>query len=150
MTPMFVRDGTALFVAKPGINAEETLRGPLSLEVYPPSPGSIGTGSLFLDDGESDSAARFVLDVTMREAGGQLRLDLERRIDSFAPRQRHFELRLPQHYRSIAVDGVQVELQPDVDGQTGRRSTRGSARVPLAALEIVCELSSRMPGTASR
>jgi alpha-glucosidase len=139
MTPMFVRDGTALFVAKPGRNAEETLGGPLSLEVYPPSPGSIGTGSLFLDDGESDSASRFVLDVTMREAQGQLRLGLESRVDSFAPKQRHLELRMPRAYRSVVVAGARAELQCGADASTDRRLAMASARIPLGAYEIVCE-----------
>jgi alpha-glucosidase len=139
MTPMFVRDGTALFVAEPGRNAEETLGGPLSLEVYPPSPGSIGAGSLFLDDGESDSALRFVLDVTMRDAEGSLRLGLQRRVDSFAPEQRHLELRVPRRYRSVVVDGTRFELRCEVDGPTGRRSQMAYARIPLAALDIVCE-----------
>ncbi|EFK95759.1 Alpha-glucosidase, family 31 of glycosyl hydrolase, partial [sediment metagenome] len=58
LTPIFMRDGTALFVAQAGRNAEETLRNPMSLEVYPPSPGTVGGGSLFLDDGESESGAR--------------------------------------------------------------------------------------------
>jgi hypothetical protein len=140
VTPMFVRDGTALFVAEPGRNAEETLGGPLSLEVYPPSSGSIGAGSLFLDDGESDSASRFVLDVIMRDAGRSLRLVLERRVDSFAPQQRYLELRVPQAYQSVVVDGVRVKLRCDADGPTGRPRSMASARVPLGTVEIVCEL----------
>jgi alpha-glucosidase len=139
MTPMFVRDGTALFVAEPGINAEETLRGPLSLEVYPPSPGSIGTGSLFLDDGESDCTSRFLLDVTMREAGSSLRLGLEQSINSFAPKQRYLDLRVPPTYRSVVVDGTRVEFECRVDEPPGRRSAMASARIPLAALDIECE-----------
>ena len=139
MTPIFIREGTALFVAEPGRNADETLRNPLSLEIYPPSSGAIGGGSLFLDHGESESASRFVLDVTVRDAGDVLRVGLERRVESFVPQQQYLELRLPPACRPVVADGVRVALQPGVDGAAGRRSAMGSARIPLTTREIVCE-----------
>jgi alpha-glucosidase len=153
MTPIFVRDGTALFVAAHGINSEETLGGPMTLEVYPPLPGSTGTGSLFLDDGESDSASRFILDVSMRDAGGELVLGFDRRVGSFVPKQQCLELRLRGAYRSVVVDGVRIALGPAVDGSTGRLSAMAAARITMAASEVVCErgdLRSQMPATPSR
>jgi alpha-glucosidase len=139
MTPIFIRDGTALFVAEPGRNADETLRGPLSLEVYPPGPGTAGGGSLFLDDGESELAARFILDVTLRAEAGALRIGLEQREGSFVPQQREFELRLPPRYRSVAVDGSGIALRASRAVAKGHGTAAASARVPMAAVTIVCE-----------
>jgi hypothetical protein len=139
MTPIFIRDGTALFVAEPGRNADETLRGPLSLEVYPPGPGPAGSGSLFLDDGESELAARFILDVTLRAEAGALRINLERREGSFVPQQREFELRLPPRYRSVAVDGSSIALRASQAAANGHGAASASARVPMAAVEVLCD-----------
>ncbi len=138
MTPIFVRDGTSLFVAEPGRNADETLRNPLSLEVYPPSPGMVGRGSLFLDDGESDHGARFVLDATVHAEASRLRIGLERRERSFAPSQREFEVVLPPSYRSMSIDGVAAGLRPSRTGLDGRGAESVTARVPLSATEILC------------
>jgi hypothetical protein len=139
MTPIYIRDGTALFVAEPGRNADETLRNPLSLELYPPSSEGVGGGSLFLDDGESDPAARFILDVTTRNEGGALRIDLQRRADSFAPQQRHLELKLPPTSGTVTVDGARVALRPAAGATDGGWGRIASARIPLGALEIVCD-----------
>jgi alpha-glucosidase len=137
LTPIFVREGMALWVAEPGRNAEETLRNPMSLEVYPPSPGGAGGGSLFVDDGESDRGARFVLDAALRRDGKALHIGLTRREQSFLPAQHDFELVLPTRYRAVSVDGKPVALRI-------RRCPAGqpwgatvSARVPLAETEIV-------------
>jgi hypothetical protein len=138
MTPIFVRDGTALFVAEPGRNADETLRNPLSLEVHPPSLGAVGSGSLFLDDGESDLGARFVLDVNVRAEESRLCIGLERREQSFVPRQREFEVVLPPGYRSLSIDGVAVGLRPSGTAVDGRGAASVKARVPLSATEILC------------
>jgi len=137
LTPMFVREGTALWVAEPGHNAEATLRNPMSLEVYPPSPGTVGGGSLFLDDGESDLAARFILDASLRLDGQALRISLSRREQSFMTSQHEFELVLPSSYRAVSVDGRSIELQ----GREARVNQRSGAcvfaRVSLAATEII-------------
>lgn len=138
MTPIFVRDGTALFVAEPGRNADETLRNALTLEVYPPSQGAVGCGSLFLDDGESDLRARFVLDATMHAEEGRLRIGLERLERSFAPPQREFQVVLPPSYRLVSIDGVAAGLRPTGTGADGRRAASVWARVPLSATEILC------------
>jgi alpha-glucosidase len=139
MTPIFIREGTALFVAEARRNAEETLRGPLSLEVYPPSTGAAGGGWLFLDDGESDQAARFILDVTCRAEERGLRIGFQRRASSFVPQQREFELILPPRYRSVAVDGASIALRSSRSAANGRGTAAVSARVPVTATEILCE-----------
>jgi alpha-glucosidase len=126
-TPIFIRDGTALFVAEPGRNAEETLRGPLALEVYPPAAGQEGGGSLFLDDGESDQAALFVLDAHLRSDGTTLLIELERRERSFVPAQREMELVLPSGFSTVSVDDEPVALPASA-----------SAWVPLRSSEIRC------------
>ena len=137
MTPIFVRDGTALWVAEPGRNAEETLRNPMSLEVLPPSHGTEGTGALFLDDGESDLAARFILDVSLRTCGQTLRIGLDRRDQSFLPAQHEFELVLPSSYRAVSVDGRSVDLRIAEARLNRQRGACVSARLPLAAMEII-------------
>lgn len=137
LTPIFIREGTALFVAEAGRNAEETLGNMLSLEVYPPSPGTVGCGSLFLDDGESDRAARFVLDAILRSDGQALRISLVRSEQSFVPAQRDFELVLPPCHRSVSIDGKRAELRLLAAGSNPQRGAAVSVRVPFDATEIV-------------
>ena len=139
MTPIFVRDGTALFVAEPGRNADETLLNPLSLEVYPPSKQAVGGGSLFLDDGESDTGERFILDVAMRHEGDELRIELRRSVESFVPRQCKFELRLPPRFHTIRVDGVGAELHHGAAAGVRSAATVSCAHIPVVASEITCE-----------
>ncbi len=138
MTPIFIREGTALFVADPRRNAEDTLLGPLALEVYPPSPGQSGGGTLFLDDGESDSAARFILDAKIRNEAGELGITLQSRSESFVPTQTDLELRLPASYRSLCLASLRLALQPMTDGvdDPGRWV---HARIPIRAAELRCE-----------
>jgi alpha-glucosidase len=138
-TPIFIRDGTALFVAEPGRNADETLCGPLSLEVYPPHPGAPGGGSLFLDDGESDLFARFILDVTMRHEGRGLRLGLRPSDQSFVPQQRDFVLRLPPGFHCVRVDGVRAELHRHASATSESPAALVCPHVPLGSCEVTCE-----------
>lgn len=138
MTPILVREGTALFVAEPGRNAEETLRNPIALEVYPPRAGAAGGGSLFLDDGESDSAARFILDATMRGDESAFRINLQRRAESFAPRQQDLELRLPPALGSLRLDGARIALSQGSVVADGRRLAMACTRLPLAARDLHC------------
>jgi alpha-glucosidase len=135
-TPIFIREGTALFVAEPGRNADETLRGPLSLEIYPPAPGATGSGTLFLDDGESDSGARFVLRATLRSDDGQGWARLERTAQEFPPVQGDLQLRLPTRCRSLWVDGSPVLLLQCARTTDGRTAPATCARIPLAAGEL--------------
>lgn len=137
-TPIFVRDGTGLFIAAPGRNADGTLRNPVALEVYPPGHGAEGGGSLFLDDGESDYEARFILDATLRHEAGALRIALRRRGESFAPTQADFELRLPANYRYVCVAGIRRALQPMSDG-AGEPAQWVHSRIPVDATELQCE-----------
>jgi alpha-glucosidase len=137
LTPIFVREGTALWVAEPGHNAEATLRNPMSLEVYPPSPGTVGGGSMVLDDGESDLTTRFILDASLRLDGQALRISLSRREQSFMPSQREFELVLPSGYRALSVDGRSVQLRSQDARVSPPRSTSVVDRVSLVATEII-------------
>jgi len=139
MTPVFIHAGTALFVADPGRNAEETLLSPLALEVYPPSPGQTGGGTLFLDDGESVHGARFLLEVALRNDGRALHIDLRRRVDSFVPRQRELELRLPPAYRSSVIGRERVALRSGMAMVEGGSRPISSACIPLDTTEIACE-----------
>jgi alpha-glucosidase len=138
-TPMFVRAGAALFVAEPGRNAGETLRAPLALEITVPPPGTIGRGSLFLDDGDSDAAARFVLDVEVEEVDGRLRVRFERTVGQFEPVQRDLELRAPPGYAAAVVDGVRRELARRELAGEDRSAVLGVTRVPLDAGEVWVE-----------
>ncbi len=138
-TPLFVRGGAALFLAEPRRNAEETLRAPLSLEVSAPPPGERGTGSLFLDDGESAARGRFVLDAGVEDLGGRLRVSFERRDTSFTPSQADLELRAPRAFTAAVVDGVRVPLTERRLDDAQRACTVQAARVSLGAREIVLE-----------
>lgn len=139
LTPIFIREGTALFVAEPGRNADETLRNPISLELYPPSPGVAGGGSLFLDDGETVAADRFILDVRTQQEDGVLRVACERTAGGFEPVQRDLELRVPDRYRVAIVDGIRCDLRRRALLDEDRPVNVATAQVPLTAREIVVE-----------
>jgi alpha-glucosidase len=138
-TPVFVRAGSALFVAEPGRNAQATLSGQLAVEVVPPESGSAGRGSLFLDDGESDAPARFLLDATVDWAGRALQVRFECREFSFVPEQRELELRVPATFRLARVEGRRVELRKLVPFGEGRDAARVGLRVPLGTRVVTFE-----------
>jgi len=137
MTPIFVREGTALFVAEPGRNADDTLRGPIALELYPPSAGTAGGGSLFLDDGESDPVARFVLDVTLGTDAQTLHIGLDRRVHTYVPVQRAIEVILPPPYRRLTVDGEPVAVRPSGGATAARPGAPLTAQLSLHAKEAI-------------
>jgi alpha-glucosidase len=136
-TPLFARAGAALFLAEPARNAEETLRGSLALEVTAPPPGAVGHGSLFLDDGESAAGARFILDVAVENDPRGLRVRLTRTADGFLPAQRDLELRTPGGYSTVCVDGEHRELTRLGLAPEDRSTVVMTARVPLAARELL-------------
>jgi alpha-glucosidase len=136
-TPMFVLAGTALFLTEPGRNAEETLRGPLALEITVPARGTVGRGSLFLDDGESAGGARFILDVSVEEIDGRLRLLFERADESFDPVQADLEIRVPRRYTSAIVDGEHRALDVCELAHEDRTAVMSAARIPLSAREVL-------------
>jgi alpha-glucosidase (family GH31 glycosyl hydrolase) len=139
MTPLFVRAGKALFLAEPGRNAEDTLRAPIALEVHPPLRGDVGRGSLFLDDGESASGERFVLDVSVERLDGRLRVGFDRKEGSFVPVQGDLELRVPRGYRSATVDGERRDLEIRDLAREDRTAIMLATRVPLDACEVILE-----------
>lgn len=139
MTPLFVRAGKALFLAEPGRNAEDTLRAPITLEVHPPLRGDVGRGSLFLDDGESASGERFVLDVSVERLDGRLRVGFDRKEGSFVPVQGDLELRVPRGYRSATVDGERRDLEIRDLAREDRTAIMLATRVPLDACEVILE-----------
>jgi len=134
-TPMFVRGGTALFLAEPRRNAPETLRAPLAVEIYPAEPGLCGRGSLFLDDGESTGARRMVLEAAFQASDDGVRLRLERIIDHFSPAQARLEFRLPSQFNSVVADGVPGPLQPHSLESEGRTARVASIELPLETRE---------------
>jgi alpha-glucosidase len=140
-TPLFVRTGFALFLADPGPNAEETLRAPLALEITPPLAGSVGGGSLFLDDGTSANGPRFLLDVRVEAFGDRMRLQFRKSPGGFVPHQRDFELRLPLGYAGAIVDGTPCELVARELDSEDRSATWLTVRVPIDAREATVALA---------
>ena len=136
-TPIFVRAGAAVFLARHGRNAEETLRGPLILEVTAPSRGSVGRGSLFLDDGWSATDERFVLDALVEEDSEGLCLRLIRRADTFRPAQNDIELRVPECYATAAIDGEVRALVRRELSHEDRSAVVMTARIPLSARTVL-------------
>jgi alpha-glucosidase len=139
IAPLFVRAGKALFLAEPARNAEDTLRAPLALEVHPPPGGSVGRGSLFLDDGESASGERFVLDVSVERVDGRLRVGFHCTADRFVPVQRDLELRVPRGYTSATVAGARRGLEVRELAGEDRAAIMLATRVPLDAREVILE-----------
>jgi hypothetical protein len=132
-----VRGGAALFLAGPARNAEDTLRGSLALEITPPPPAAVGHGSLFLDDGESAAGARFMLDVAVEDEPRGLRARMTRTVDAYLPVQHDFELRAPDGYSSVFVDGERRELARLRLAAEDRSAVVMTTRVPLAARELL-------------
>ena len=131
-TPVFVRSGAAIFLAEPRRNAEETLRAPLALEVTLPAAGQGGCGSLFLDDGESASGRRFLLDVTVcADAAGHLSLASRHVAAGFVPSQRHVELRAPAGCRAVSWQDRRIELRDRSLRLEDRARIVATAQVPL-------------------
>jgi hypothetical protein len=139
MTPLFVRAGTALFLAEPSRNAEATLRAPLALEVSAPPLGTVGHGSLFLDDGESASGERFILDVSVECDADRLRVRFANTSGGFMPAQRDLELRVPRGYTSATVDGDGRDLEIRELACEDRTAIMLATRVPLGAREVTLE-----------
>jgi len=138
-TPMFVRAGAALFLAESRRNALETLQAPLALEVTPPPVGAIGRGSLFLDDGESATAERFLLDVDVRQVDGRLRVGFRRSFEGFTPLQQEVEVRVPDTFHWVVVDGVRLALRPRPLTDEDRSAVPNAVRVPLRSTELLFE-----------
>jgi alpha-glucosidase len=138
-TPLFVLSGKLLFITEPGRNAEETLRAPLAMEVTVPAPGIQGHGSLFLDDGESVSNARFLLDARVENDGRRLHVHFDLAANSFAPAHRDLEVRAPATYSSITVDGQRRDMVEHRLTREDRSAILSVARIPLDAREIVIE-----------
>ena len=138
-TPLFVRAGTALFLAEPGRNAEETLRAPLALEVTVPPRGGVGGGSLFLDGGDSASGERFILNVGVESADGRLRVRFEHEADGYTPPQRDLELRAPRAYASATVDGRRRSLEIRELDIEDRSAVMSALRIPLSTRELILE-----------
>src|SRR5690606_35590178 len=101
------------------------------LEVHPPLRGDVGRGSLFLDDGESASGERFVLDVSVERLDGRLRVGFDRKEGGFVPVQGDLELRVPRGYRSATVDGERRDLEIRDLAREDRTAIMLATRVPL-------------------
>jgi alpha-glucosidase len=135
--PMFLRAGDAIFGSPARRNVDESMRAGLTLEVSAPPPGRVGRGSLFLDDGEHDAPAPWVLDVTVEDLGGRLRLRLQPRTS--APQSFHseVELRVPKAFTTALVDGAEVPLHKLDLASEDRKLVVSAGRVPLTAKEII-------------
>jgi alpha-glucosidase len=135
-TPLFVRAGHALFLAQPGRNAEETLRGPMALEVTPPAQGEVGGGSLFLDDGVSADGSRLLLDVRVEARDDRLQLEFNRSSTDYVPVQHDLELRLPPGCTDVLVDERAGALVPCNLAAEDRRAGWLAVRVPLGVRQV--------------
>jgi alpha-glucosidase (family GH31 glycosyl hydrolase) len=139
-SPLFVRAGAPLFLGEPRRNAIETLAAPLSLEVSAPPQGTEARASLFLDDGERADGARFLLDVTVVDDGGRLRVRFTTTTATWTPPQTELELRAPLAFTRAAIDGAPAIAMNErrLDGED-RTQTLRTVRVPLNAREIVLD-----------
>ena len=118
--PLFVRAGAVLPVCTTtGINAETSLRGGITLEVY---PADRLAGELILDDLESTEDGRIRLALSgKRDRTGGLRLELRRTEDGFDPADVPLRVRVPTNYHTMSagqnrVEGVTEDLSPEDRG----------------------------------
>ncbi len=136
-TPLFVRAGAALFLAAPARNAEDTLRAPLALEVTAPPQDVMGHGSLFLDDGETASGRRFLLDVAVSHVPNGLSIALSIGSPGFRPQQRDLELRLPREYSGVVRDRSRLALTTRDLADEDRQRMVASVQLPMASGEVL-------------
>lgn len=139
--PLFVRGGTALPIAMPLQNVEETIRAPLAIEVF---PGPQIAGRFILDDGKSVDGRRAVVELTgKKDRNGSLHLELKVKEDGFSPFQRTIRLRLPLNYRTGAIQrGRKVEGELYDLAQEDRLGQRMQFEIPLEDLKIEFEYKS--------
>lgn len=139
VSPMFLRAGAAVFGAAAARNTEDSIQRGLTLEVSAPLPGTIGHGSLFLDDGVSAAGERFLLDAKVEDQEGRIRVAFASRGSPRVTRHSDLELRAPRAFTVAIVDGVSVPMTALDLGPEDRRVVVSAGRVPLTAREIVLE-----------
>jgi alpha-glucosidase len=140
-TPLFARAGSALFLADPRRNAEETLAAPLALEVAGGPAGAMGRASLFLDDGETASGERFLVDAGIEHSDCKLAIRLESRARTYRPAQRSLEIRVPAgRYGSVTVDSRQVALERRSLEPEDRATTVDTVAVALDTTEVTFDV----------
>lgn len=133
--PLFVRGGTALPVAVAQRNADDTLRAPLAVEIF---PASVIHGSFILDDGKGTDGRKAVVQIQgKKDRNGTIQLELSVREQGFTPFQRSIRLRLPVNYRMGAIHrGKKVEGELYDLAQEDRLGQRMQFEVPLEDLRI--------------
>lgn len=99
--PLFIRGGTVLPLVYPGLNAEQTLKNEIFLEVY---PDNIIKGYLYLDDGITNNykSQYFLAEINgERQNNGDILIRYEILNKTFIPEQKNLKLRLPISYQYI-------------------------------------------------
>lgn len=133
--PLFVRGGSAVPIAVPLKNVEESLRAPLAVEIFPAPAIS---GRFVLDDGKSVDGRRALVEITgKKDRNGSIQLELKVKEDGFSPFQRTVRLRLPLNYRTGAIHrGRKLEGELYDLAQEDRLGQRMQFEVPLEDMKI--------------
>jgi alpha-glucosidase len=139
--PLFVRAGAVIPWLSPGRNADDTLRGPLTLELVAPSSLAAQT-RVVLDDGRSRAGhADIFVRPAHDEARGLITIDLDVVERGFVPVQRTMILRLPPGFSSVingegATYAAHTRLL-ETHGDDGRGGEVSEVEVPLHATRLV-------------
>jgi len=85
------------------------------------------------------TGARFVLDVSVENLDGRLRVRLQPVADAFVPAQHDLQLREPPGYRCALVDGARRELLQRQLEDEDRQAVMQAVVMPLDSREVAFE-----------
>ncbi|HEY1098400.1 MAG TPA: TIM-barrel domain-containing protein [Myxococcota bacterium] len=138
-TPIFARAGSALFTLAPGRNADDTLRGALTLEVFAPQPTS-HRAHVVLDDGVS-AVGHVDIVAEVVDDDGVILVDVAIDSSGFTPVQSELRLRVPAGFSVVTLaDGRELMLTrrqivdvegADADANVGAGRAVAEVVVPL-------------------
>ncbi len=101
--PLFVKSGTAIPIALPGINAEATLKNEIFIEIY---PDNFIEGFLYLDDGISrnfENQNFFVEIKGSRDSQQNIKLEYKIISQTFQPHQSSIKIRIVGNYKEAFI-----------------------------------------------
>lgn len=142
--PLLVREGAVVPLADPMRNADDTLAGRLTLEVFGAGGDVALAGRVVLDDGRTRAAVDEGAFLDVRLAGqlspAGLELELTRPRDGFDPPHGSFDLRLRGGFAAAEVDARAATVRPATLAEEDRKGTAGSFAVGFRSRRVNARL----------